>query len=394
MDRKIVAGLSAILAAAVSRGASAVAPEPPYNDPLYMQLLAHPSPREAAILDGGGRKHSAYEVYLTNFGASPITITNVRVSGVNVGKELFAEESSGKRLATMYTAVMVDHTKPQAPVLQSGQSGILFLFPDFVPERGVPDNFATAITIKGDGGRGGSGTIDVPRTPVSKDAPFVIISPVRGDHWMAYNGPSNTSAHRRAILIVDGKPLIGQRYAIDWVKVDDQGTTYHGDKSDNRSYYCYDEPIHAAADGKIVEVKDGVEQNVPNSGKIATQITWDTLPGNHIVEDLGGGHYAAYAHLRPGSIKVKVGDRVHAGDVIAHLGNTGNSSEPHLHFQICDAPSFIKSQGLPFAIDKYTMVDYKLLKQSDGASKLTTGATHEIKDEEPMENELDNFGTP
>jgi hypothetical protein len=389
--RKFVVCIVAMLAAVAGLAAD-IEPAPPYNDPLYMPLRASPAPHEAAILDGAGRKYSAYEVYLTNFGDMPITIKEVRMAGELGGKELFAEQATSQKLASMFSAIEGAHrTAPQDPVLPPGASGILFLFPEFAPERGTPDNFATAISIQGGSGHVGSGTIDVAPVPVSKDPPFVIQSPVRGDHWLAVNGPSNTSIHRRAVLVVYGQPYIGQRYAIDWVQVDKHGATHHSDKSDNRNYYCYNQPIHAVADGKIVEVHDGVPLNVPNSGKLATQITWDSLPGNHIVEDLGGGHFAAYAHLVPGSITVKVGDEVHAGDVIAHLGNTGNSSEPHLHFQLCDAASFIKSQGLPFAIDKFTRVNYKGETLGDHQEKLTIGATHEITKQEPMENELDNF---
>ena len=104
---------------------------------------------------------------------------------------------------------------------------------------------------------------------------------------------------------------------------------------------------------------------------------------------LSDGHYAAYAHLRPGTLKVKVGDTVHAGDVLAHLGNTGNSSEPHLHFQVCDAPSFPASEGLPFAIDQYTYEDYKLDKSP--APALTVKSSHQMTKQEPMEDELDSF---
>ncbi|MGH7925104.1 MAG: M23 family metallopeptidase, partial [Candidatus Binatus sp.] len=155
------------------------------------------------------------------------------------------------------------------------------------------------------------------------------------------------------------------------------------------SYHAWDQEIHAVADGKIVEVKDGIPENVPNSGKIAVPITYATLAGNHIIQQIGEDHYAAYAHLRPGTIKVKVGDTVHAGDVLAHLGNTGNSSQPHLHFQVCDAPSFVASEGLPFAIDQYTYEDYKIEKSPKAA--LTVKASHAMTKQEPMEDELDAF---
>jgi murein DD-endopeptidase MepM/ murein hydrolase activator NlpD len=87
---------------------------------------------------------------------------------------------------------------------------------------------------------------------------------------------------------------------------------------------------------------------------------------------------------------MKVGDVVHSGEVIGRLGNTGNSTEPHLHFQLCDAPSFLKSEGLPFAIDQFVRQDYRLDKAASG-QKLILGATHKISRQEPMENELDSF---
>jgi murein DD-endopeptidase MepM/ murein hydrolase activator NlpD len=191
------------------------------------------------------------------------------------------------------------------------------------------------------------------------------------------------------MLPVNGQPHIGQRYAIDWIQLGDDGASFTGDKSKNSSYHAWDQEIHAVADGKIVEVKDGIPENVPNSGKIAVPITYDTLAGNHVIEQLNDDHFAAYAHLRPGTLKVKVGDTVHAGEVLAHLGNTGNSSEPHLHFQVCDAPSFPASEGLPFAIDQYTYEDYKLDKAPKPA--LTVKSSHAMTKQEPMEDELDSF---
>ncbi len=70
--------------------------------------------------------------------------------------------------------------------------------------------------------------------------------------------------------------------------------------------------------------------------------------GNHVVLDLGNGTYAAYAHLRRGSLTVREGDRVRAGQLIARCGNSGNSSEPHLHFQLMDGPDPDTARGLPF----------------------------------------------
>lgn len=365
-------------------------PEAPENDPLYMRVVAMPYPPEAQILDGAGHRHSAYELYVTDFGRTPVQITKLDVLGKNGDEVVVNQSASGKQLASMFVpATGGDASKPNDPTLKPGETGAFFIFTDWLPSQSDPDNFDTAITIEQHGERSGSGTIHAAAIDLNQDDPIVIHSPLAGKNWLAANGPSNTSAHRRAMLPVNGQPHIGQRYAIDWVQLGDDGSTYTGDKSKNSSYHAWDQEIHAVADGKIVEVKDGIPENIPNSGKLAVPITYDTLAGNHIIEQLSDDHYAAYAHLRPDTLKVKVGDTVHAGDVLAHLGNTGNSSEPHLHFQVCDAPSFPASEGLPFAIDQYTYEDYKLDKAPKAA--LTVKSSHPMTKQEPMENELDSF---
>lgn len=364
----------------------------PQNDPLYMRLLATPMPHQAAVLDGGGRKQSAYEVYVTNFGATPIKITEAGLTGNDgSGKLLWSEKNSGPRLDAMFHSPETTSTTQHQISLDSGDSGVLFFFPQWTNDQGIPARFETSITIEGHGPRGGSGTIHLAPIPLSPAQPIVIESPLRGANWQAVNGPSNTSDHRRAIIPYDGRPYIGQRYAIDWIQLGADGKSWSGNYHSNASYHAYNQEIHAVADGKILDVLDGVPENVPNSNKLAIHITDENIAGNHIIEDLGGGHFAAYAHLRPGTLKVKAGDTVKAGDVLAHLGNTGNSSEPHLHFQVCDAPSFLHSEGLPFAINEFTHQEYQLTRPSNH-QKLVLGATHQITREEPMENELDSFG--
>ena len=388
--RLILVAITSLAFAGSSLAAQKPAPPPaPENDPLYMRVVAMPYPPEAQILDGNGHRHSAFELYVTNWGSTPLKITKLDVNGKDDQTVLVSQSASGKQLAAMFVPIGGDGTKPNDPSLKPGQTGVFFIFVDWIPDQGDPDNFQTSITIDQHGERSGSGTIHTAALDLNQDDPIVIHSPLRGKNWLAANGPSNTSPHRRAMLPVNGLPHIGQRYAIDWIQLGDDGKTFTGDEHDNKSYHAWDQEIHAAADGKIVEVKDGIPENVPNSGKLAVQMTYDTLAGNHIIEQLNEDHYAAYAHLRPGTIKVKVGDTVHAGDVLAHLGNTGNSSEPHLHFQVCDAPSFPASEGLPFAIDQYTYDDYKL----DKAPKplLTIKSSHPMTKQEPMEDELDSF---
>ena len=85
----------------------------------------------------------------------------------------------------------------------------------------------------------------------------------------------------------------------------------------------------------------------------APKITVETVDGNHIVQDIGGGAYAFYAHLQKGSLLVKPGDKVTKGQVIAKLGNTGNANASHMHFHLMNGPSVLGSDGLPYVIDRF-----------------------------------------
>lgn len=131
-----------------------------------------------------------------------------------------------------------------------------------------------------------------------------------------------------------------QRRAADLVVVDDDEKSFRGDGKANRDYFAYGQPVLAVADGKVVLVVDGIPDNTPGEMNplLAT--------GNLVVIEHGGGVHSGYAHLVPGSAKVKVGAAVKRGQLLGACGNSGNSSEPHLHFQLTDGPSLDQSLGI------------------------------------------------
>lgn len=198
----------------------------------------------------------------------------------------------------------------------------------------------------------------VTTTPVSLRAMKVPVigAPLRGRFWIAANGPSNGSAHRRALLPIAGRARIAQRFAIDWIQPGDDGKTYSGDATKNASYHAYGKDALAVADATVVETKDGIAENVPGPTR-AVPITLETIGGNHVVLDIGGGAFAFYAHLQPGSLKVKVGERVKRGQVLGLVGNSGNSTEPHLHFHVQDGANPLASEGIPYAFDAFELKD-------------------------------------
>ena len=131
----------------------------------------------------------------------------------------------------------------------------------------------------------------------------------------------------------------------------------NGPAEKNECWYCYGAEVRAVADGVISMTQDGIVENVA-LGKPVIEITWQTAAGNLIIQDIGDGRFAFYAHLIPGSLTVKEGEHVRAGQVIARLGNSGNSDAPHLHFHIGTRNSPLGAQGLPYQFAAYRRTGY------------------------------------
>jgi murein DD-endopeptidase MepM/ murein hydrolase activator NlpD len=131
-----------------------------------------------------------------------------------------------------------------------------------------------------------------------------------------------------------------QRRAADLVITGEDGRTFKTDGQKNEDYLAYGQDILAAADGVVSMVVDGVPDNVPGS------MDPYMAPGNVVFIRHTPSVYSVYAHLQPGSARVKVGGKVKQGEIIGRCGNSGNSSEPHLHFQLEDGPLFEKSWGV------------------------------------------------
>lgn len=137
-----------------------------------------------------------------------------------------------------------------------------------------------------------------------------------------------------------------QRFAYDFVQRVD-GRSHTGDGSEVAQYHCWDEPILAPADGTVIEtVGDLPDQAIGTTNA-------QQPAGNHVMLDLGAGEYALLAHLRQASIAVEAGQKVAAGDELGRCGNSGNTSEPHLHLHLQDSPVFGEGLGLPAFFNDY-----------------------------------------
>jgi hypothetical protein len=190
-----------------------------------------------------------------------------------------------------------------------------------------------------------SDPVNLDRKPVVELAP-----PVKPGRWFVSAGPADLSHHRRAQIEARGHMRNAQRFAIDLVKVDEGNrmtrTTTALQASD---YFGFGEDVLAVAEGTVVEVLDGrpARENLPDQMAEHSVLTREEVAGNQVSLRLGDGHYALYGHLQPGTIQVKVGERVHVGQVLARIGNSGTAIGPHLHFQLSTEPG-LRGEGLPF----------------------------------------------
>ena len=140
--------------------------------------------------------------------------------------------------------------------------------------------------------------------------------------------------------------LTDQRFAIDVVQIEN-GSTFTGNGLRNEDYYCFGDTLFAPGEGQIVEMENLVPENIPK------QTNKNQLFGNYVIIDHGNDEYSVLAHFMKNSITVTVGDMVTKGQVIGLVGNSGNSTEPHLHYHLQNNPSIMKGVGLPAQFPNY-----------------------------------------
>jgi murein DD-endopeptidase len=295
----------------------------------------------------------AYELHVTNLTPNVFTITGVDVLRGPVGDTVLYTLAD--------SALTRDMNRPgptmaaaKRPTIEGGMRGIVYLW---VPLTGAsaPAAVRHRVTLQQD-------TVghELVTTPVPVHAAASLIGPPLRGEWIAVNGPSNVSGHRRLVLALNGNVASGQRFGIDFIAMADHGTLGAGDGSANEDYHGHGADVLAVADGVVVETKDGIPENTGGPQSRAVTIDLHTVSGNSVVIDIGDGRHAFYAHLIPGSLLVREGDRVRRGQVIGRVGNSGNSTAPHLHFHVVDGlaagTSTLGAEGIPYAIGEFEVL--------------------------------------
>lgn len=326
-----------------------IAPTTRFN-PLAGGTVTTPAP----VLGTDGKTHVTYELLLTNATPAPVTVQNVEVlAGDRVVLSL-----SGPELAAQSTLLSEqsgdpgngDPTVPAEPIPGAGV-GVVWL--DVLFDGAAPDSLAHRVTASIGGGP--AIQMDTGAVAVSTAPAPVLGPPLQGGPWYASDGccVENTH-HRRGLAPIDGQLLVPQRFAVDWYLLDDQHRAWVDDPSQITNFLAFDKPAIAVADGVVVDATDGFADTTSLPAPPPIPPIVETV-GNHVTLMIGPGQYAMYGHFKQGSVAVTTGQQVKKGDVLGHIGSSGNSTAPHLHFQVNTEPTFFPTDSTPYAFDCMTL---------------------------------------
>jgi hypothetical protein len=342
--------LGAVVLLAASAVAGAAAGEKGGGDRITpLLLVVHDAPMPFAGSDG--RTHLVYELWITNFSSGDARVESADVLG------------DGKSLATLDAASVARRLQPAGrrdATAAIPASGTSLLFVHVVLSAGAPSPSALSHVVRAHVDAAPPGLQEMALSGgeviVDRRTPVVVGRPLAGDRYVAADSCCDATRHSRAALPIDGRVRIAQRYAVDWEQLDGAGRVYAGPREVPGSYAIYGKDALAVADATVASVVDGLPEQTP--GKFPENIPIEQADGNSVILDLGAGRFALYAHLQPGSLRVRKGDRVRRGQVLGLVGNSGNSVAPHLHFHVMDGSSPLASNGLPYEIDAFEVVGH------------------------------------
>ncbi len=322
---------------------------------VEVRVLATPQ----AVAGSDGATHLAYELDITNFYASTGMLKLTCVDVMDKDKQHTLAQFSGDDLASLLPpgdTLATDKTL----AIDGGRHAVILIWLSLPKGVSVPASLSHRLEFKTS--QGSVDTVDGVPVAVETRSPIRLSSPVRGGLWLADEGPGNAQSHHWGSLVAENGVLtIPQRYAIDFFGLDSGGHAVAvpidklGD-SQPADWAGYNAEILAVADGVVRSVQNGVPEHKMLAPQEAREMTPKALYGNFVVLEIAPHIFVHYAHMRPGSVTVKIGDKVHRGDVLGRVSLTGGAGAPHLHIHLSDTAGFGQSQGLPFEFEAFTLV--------------------------------------
>ena len=335
--------------------------------PLVLTTLT-PDPIPFAGTDG--KVHLAYEIQVLNAGPRPATLTKLQTLS-NGPKGKVIAEIDAPELAVQTTLV---GDLSVGNVIPPGRTALVVLDTRFDAKKDVPAalihrisaTFATspsddrlAKLYPTEATQFGGSVI------TSTDSVLTIGPPLTGNNWVTIGSCCELAGHRGFILPMGGRLNATERFGLDMIQIDthrerlvDEATgalaSFTGDPKVATNYFAFGEPVLSVADGTVIGVKNTFVDHPVEGFSEGLQMA--DLTGNYVIIDVGNGISAMVNHLVQGSVTVKVGDKVARGQRIGKVGNSGNSTQPHLHFQMFRGSAPLMGENVPFQFNNFTLV--------------------------------------
>jgi hypothetical protein len=355
----------------------------PYQSTVNMFVQFTPS-----LTNINGKTSLYYELYLTNFAKDSLEIESL--AAINPANSSTVYHCNGDMLKTCFVRIGKAQ-KDTAPILPPGASGVFFLEYD-LPVTGPAISLVHQVKLNVlKGHQKTMQIINGAALNIPASRQLVIGPPLAGGPWAAIYDPSWATGHRRVFYTVNGTARLPGRFAIDFIKVDTLGRYAGGNDNEIKNWYGYGNDVLAVYDGVISSVRNDFAESPTLSGYVATSA--ENATGNYISIKIGDGQYVFYEHLKPGSIKVKPGEKVTKGQMIASIGFTGQTTGPHLHLHVANADSPLGAEGIPFEFEQYYFLGrYINLNHFGKARWVPAGPMPQpIKKEHPAPNSVIKF---
>jgi hypothetical protein len=294
----------------------------------------------------GPMERTFFHVVVENKSTLPADILWIRFDVVNSTGIVFSGQYSGEALMALFDSAIdrkrieptPKHTLTIGPTERKAISDI---FMD-LPAGFIGQTLLVEVDYKIDS----KDSVSKTTTPLNRTQAFSGRLPFDGT-WYVSAEHSYLDPHKR---------FLSEAFAYDFVQIGADGKSFQRDGKSNGDYYAYGKKVLASKDGTVLSVRSDVMENLPGEA-----LNTANPGGNVVIIDHENGQFGYYAHLKPSSSMVKVGAHVKAGDPIGEVGNSGDSTEPHLHFHVMNKPDLGEADGIPAAFDSWKAQSFSRL---------------------------------
>lgn len=292
-----------------------------------------------------GALHLEYELLVTNQGQSPVVIRGVEAINQN-----------GKQLASLgENEVAARLESEEAGRVKPGELAVLIMSVSGEDAKDLK-SITHRFRVSTDGAPGRAFNVMGGTVHVSREARADFGAPVRGGSWVVLGPLDPRLPGRRTSVDIDGFSVFPQRFEMSLSKMADAEGTSSGSGAQNADYAAFGEAVYAMADGRVLQVVNGISDHTPGRPD-------STNPdGNFALMEVGD-EYLVYAGLQKGSIALKPGDPIKRGDLVGRIGNSGSSAEPELRIRLITAPDPMRATGLEFGFQSFEWLGW--LKGAD-----------------------------